>query len=117
MHYVKPQCLFILIVDVTERQCSKTPNVRSSAAESRLTNQLRPPSVGDSPLADNVLPRIRKEQQHRFHDNIMSTSEVNSSSSARTTWPYVTVTVVCCLQLTQLLYLIFAQSSSVRTRS
>ena len=83
--------------DVSELQCSRTTN-RShlSAADSRLTNQLQPPFVGDSPLADSVLPRIRKEQQHRYHDDNLSTPAVNSSS-ARTTWRYVTV--ACCLQL------------------
>jgi len=93
------------IADINELQCSNTPN-RShlSTADSRLTNQFQPSFVGDSPLTDNVLPRIRKEQQHRFHDDAKSTSAVNSSS-ARTTWRYMTV--VCCLKLTRAFQYLF----------
>jgi len=101
--------------DVTERQCDRTPKLRHpSAADSRLTNQRRPSSIDDSPLADDVLPRIRKEQQHRFHDVGVSTSAAKSSSS-RTRWQYVTV--ACCLQLTATLqYLSSRRASQLRTK-
>ena len=93
--------------DVVRRHCSRSPNLRHpSAADSRLTNQRQPSSIGDSPLADNVLPRIRKEQQHRFHDDLVSTSAVSSSSArTRPAWQYVIV--ASCLQLTRQLHYLF----------
>jgi len=109
--------LILWNTDISERQCSRTPNLRHpSAADSRLTNQLRPSSIGDSPLADSVLPRIRKEQQHRFHDDGVSASEVKSAS-ARATCRYVAVVIICCLQLTcELQHLFLRQVSLLRTK-